>query len=263
MPDPSAFGDSRPFMMHFDKRFAGVGRLHGEEGLARLRRASVCVIGLGGVGSWAAEALARCGVGRVRLVDLDEICVSNVNRQIHAVEGAIGLGKVRAMEQRLRSINPDIIVEALEMFYSPTTEERILDRAFEAVIDAIDSVPNKCRIAAACLRLGLPLIVSGGAGGRMDPTRVRIAPLEDASHDRLLSGMRRRIKHDEPRERVPRFLEIPCVHSLETPRLPGTRACGSDPGMNCESGYGSAVQVTGAFGFAAASWVVRHIASMP
>lgn len=244
-----------------DRRFHAVGRLFSEAGLARLAKATVCVVGLGGVGSWTVESLARSGIGALRLVDLDEICISNVNRQIHAVEGNLGKSKARAMAERARIIHPEIRVEVVEQFFTSDTELEVLGGDIHAVVDAIDSVTNKCRLARACFQRGLPLVISGGAGGRMDPGRIRMGTLEDASHDRLLAGVRRQLKKDCPREEWECLLQTPAVYSTEPVSHGPDAGCDSvAPGRNCESGFGSLASVTGTYGLAAAAWVVRHLA---
>lgn len=253
------------------QRFGGVARLVGRAGLDRLRQSHVAIVGLGGVGSWAVEALARSGIGQLTLVDLDEICVSNVNRQLPAVEDAIGKFKAEVLAERVRAIHPDIRVHALVDFFTAASADRILSRGFDAVVDAIDVLENKCRLIAACRARNLPLVVCGGAGGRTDPTRIREADLTAATHDRLLAEVRRRLRRDFgfPSDQNP--LGIPSIYSLETmvvPRKDGT-VCSKPTAvaageigprrLNCDSGYGSACFVTGALGFAAAASVVRRL----
>jgi tRNA A37 threonylcarbamoyladenosine dehydratase len=252
-------------------RFSALARLYSNSGLGRLRTAHVCVVGVGGVGSWAVEALARSGVGRQTLVDLDEVCVSNVNRQLPAHDGHIGRPKVEVLAERVRAINPEAVVEPLTEFFTTSTADRILTQRYDAVVDAIDAVANKCLLIARCRELRLPLVSCGGAGGRRDPTRVRTADLANATHDRLLSEVRRRLRKEYgfPPEGQP--FGVACVFSSEPPVFPqpdgaacATRApdrTGADFRLNCDAGFGTAAFVTGAFGFAAAAWVVRRIAA--
>ena len=145
-------------------RFGGIARLYTPEGLKRLRQASVCVIGLGGVGSWAAEALARSGVGSITLIDLDDVCVSNVNRQLQALDGVIGQPKAEVMAARVRAINPGCQVRAVQEFFNESTAKEIFAASFHWVLDAIDQVPNKCLLIAQCRQKQIPIIASGGAG---------------------------------------------------------------------------------------------------
>lgn len=257
----------------FLQRFGGVARLVGKNGLDRLRDARVIVIGLGGVGSWVVEALARTGVGTLTLVDLDELCISNVNRQLPAVDDTLGQFKAEVLQQRVQAISPGCRVEARVEFFTASTADAILGGQPDCVVDAIDVVENKCRLIAACRERRLPLVVCGGAGGRLDPTRIRQTDLVAASHDRLLAEVRRRLRHEFGFPTGDAAWGIPTVFSTETvivPRADGTvctreeAASKADPmprRLNCETGYGSACFVTGAMGFAAAAAVVRRITS--
>ncbi len=250
-----------------DERFGGIARLVGAEGLQRLRAAHVCVVGIGGVGSWAAEALARSGVGALTLIDLDEVCVTNINRQIHALDGTVGRAKVGVMAERARLINPECRVTAVAEFFTEANAARLLAGNFNCVVDAIDAVGNKARLLGLCAQRGLPVITCGAAGGRLDATGVRLADLADATHDRLLAEVRRRLRQDYGFLSAGRRFHIPAVFAPEAPILPEPPACvaeaqGDRPTrLNCERGYGSATFVTGTFGFAAAGWVVRRLAS--
>ena len=161
----------------FQRRFAGVRRLYGDDALTRFNQAHVCVVGIGGVGSWAAEALARNAVGRITLIDLDNIAESNVNRQLHAVDGAFGKAKVTAMAERIRSINPQCEVFELEDFITPENAVTLLANGYDVVLDAIDDAKAKVAIAAYCRLHKQPLVMTGGAGGRLDPVRMQAADL--------------------------------------------------------------------------------------
>jgi len=254
-------------MSDFGFRFGGIGRLYGAQGLERLRAARVCVVGVGGVGSWAAEALARSGVGALALVDLDEVCASNVNRQLHALDGAIGQPKVTVMASRITAINPECAVEAIQDFFTPQTADSILRGKLDCVLDAIDNVPNKCLLIARCRELGIPVVTVGGAGGRCNPTLVRTADLAFSSHDNLLQQVRRRLRDEFQFSREPKTpFGVPCVYSTESPRFPqsdgtvcATKEPGADLRLNCNNGYGTASFVTGVFGFAAAAQVVSML----
>lgn len=266
-------------MSDFDFRFGGIARLYGAAALARFRAAHVMVVGLGGVGSWTAEALARSGVGRLSLVDLDEVCVSNINRQLHALGSTVGRPKVSVLADRIRDISPEIRVEPHVEFFTAETCRRLL--GLEAgqdpgdrpgfVVDAIDAMANKVRLIALCRESGIPVVVCGGAGGRRDPTAVRVSDLAVVTHDRLLSEARKRLRREHGFSRSARKLRIDCVHSAETPVFPdgAGEVCstprvspdGTPMRLNCESGYGSATQVTGAFGFAAAARVLSILAA--
>jgi tRNA A37 threonylcarbamoyladenosine dehydratase len=242
-----------------DSRFAGIERLYTAEGLERLRQAKVCVVGIGGVGSWAVEALARSGVGQITMVDLDDVCVSNINRQLHALEGTVGLPKVTVMAERIRAINPDCGVRPVPEFFNAETADEILENRFDWVLDAVDQVANKCLLIARCRERAIPLISSGGAGGRKNPQEIQIADLAQTTHDALLQQVRKRLRdeHGFPREPKAVF-NVSCVFSREPVVYP--EGCDTGGRLNCDSGYGAASFVTGAFGFVAASYIVSNIA---
>jgi tRNA A37 threonylcarbamoyladenosine dehydratase len=254
-------------MTNYDARFGGIRRLFGTDGQKRLRHAHVCIIGIGGVGSWAVEALARSGIGTLTLVDLDDVCISNVNRQLHAVTGDFGKPKVEVMAARVQLIHPDSIVHARQMLFTATTAERLLTPKYTCVLDAIDTKAMKALLIARCCERKLPIVTVGGAGGRRDPTAIRVADLARASHDGLLSNVRSilRTEHGFPRDPKQSF-GVNCVYSPEPQVFPasdGTIGKHREPDarlrLDCRSGYGTATFVTGAFGFAAAAQVVKQI----
>ena len=249
----------------YQRRFSGIARLYGNEGALVIRGAHVCVVGVGGVGSWSVEALARTGVGALTLVDLDEVCVSNVNRQLPALTSEVGKAKVQVLKERVHGINPECRVTTLEEFFTPTNCAEILSIEFDCVLDAIDDVGNKSLLLAECVRRRVPVVTVGGAGGRREPTAIRVHDLAFASHDRLLQRVRKilRTEYNFPGDAKTPF-GIPCVYSVEPPLFPqsdgtvcATRGDATELRMNCNAGYGSATFVTGAFGFAAAAEVVR------
>ncbi len=253
------------------ERFGGVGRLVGRAGLERLRVAHVGVIGVGGVGSWAVEGLARSGVGALTLVDLDDVCVTNVNRQLPALDGQVGRPKVAVLAERVRLINPACRVEAVSEFFTEATAERLLAPKFDFVIDAVDLMSHKALLIAGCRDRGLRCLTVGGAGGRRDPTQVRTGDLGDAENDLLLRQVRKKLRRDygfaTGAQRGRMNFGVRCVWSGERPVFPwanGTCAAEPEAGSNlkldCETGFGTAVFVTGAFGLAAAGEVVRRIA---
>ena len=257
-------------MTNYEARFGGIKRLYGAAGQERLQRAHVCVIGIGGVGSWAVEALARTGVGQLTLVDLDDICISNVNRQLHAVTGEFGKPKVAAMAERVKLINPDCTVHAAHMLFTASTAKQILATKFDCVLDAIDSTEMKARLIAGCCQRKLHIVTVGGAGGRRDPTALRHADLARATHDRLLSATRKTLRDEFgfPRDPKKNF-GVDCVYSTERqvyPAKDGSVCAERQPDaalrLDCRTGYGTATFVTGAFGFVAAAEVVKRIAGM-
>ncbi|MDP2792592.1 MAG: tRNA threonylcarbamoyladenosine dehydratase [Sulfurisoma sp.] len=247
------------------RRFSGIDRLHGHGTLARLTAAHVCVVGIGGVGSWAAEALARSGIGRLTLIDLDHVAESNINRQIQALTETIGQAKVLAMKARIAAINPSCVVKTIEEF---VTEENVAELIpmCDAVIDAIDQVRPKAAMIAHCRRAKIPVVTTGGAGGRSDPTRVKIDDLSRTTQDALASKLRARLRKEYgfPRDPKKKF-GVTCVYSDEPIRRPvAGAACDIDEaglhGLSC-AGYGSSVCVTAAFGFAAAARVLGILAT--
>jgi tRNA threonylcarbamoyladenosine dehydratase len=249
-------------------RFGGIERLFGRGALRHLAASHVCVIGLGGVGSWTVEALARTGVGALTLVDLDDVCVTNINRQIPALDSTIGRAKAAVLAERVAAINPACRVDTRIEYFTEVTADRLLggDR-FDWVVDAIDSLANKCLLVARCRAAGLPVVCSGGAGGRSDPTQVRVDDLAFTHRDQLLKDVRKRLRQrfGFPRDESAPF-GVPAVYSEERPVYPQRdgSVCpqpqkGDAPAINCESGVGTAAFVTGAFGLAAAAVVVRAI----
>lgn len=251
-----------------ERRFGGIARLYGNDAALRIARAHVCVIGIGGVGSWAAEVLARSGVAQLTLIDLDHVAESNINRQIHADDTTLGQAKVEAMRARIARINPHCRVTGIEEFIDPENVASLLPTC-DAVIDAIDQVRAKAALAAHCRRQKIRLVMTGGAGGRIDPTRVCFDDLSRTTQDALASKVRARLRGEYgfPRDPKKKF-GIDCVYSPEQIRRPVAAACDVEDahpeqgvsGLNC-AGYGSSVAVTAAFGMAAAARVLNLLAS--
>lgn len=246
-------------------RFSGISRLYGASALEHFSQARVAIVGIGGVGSWTVEALARSGIGHLTLIDLDEICLSNVNRQLHAMDGQIGRLKTTAMADRIRAINPDATIAEKQTFYSEKNAEELLGAGFDVVIDAIDAVRQKCHLIATCKELGIPIVTCGAAGGRRDPSRIQVADLALTSQDALLLQTRKNLRahHGFPNaptgKKVKKF-GVTAIFSSEAPVFPqpdGSVSCerpeGSNLRLNCESGYGTATPVTATFGLIAAA----------
>src|ERR1700761_1117523 len=204
-------------MSDFETRFGGIARLYGRDGLTRLCAAHVCVVGIGGVGTWTAEALARSGIGAITLVDLDEVCVSNINRQLHALTDTVGRAKVEVMAERIRTINPDCRVHQEQRFFNEQTAAELLTPKFDFAVDAIDSVANKILLLAECRRRNLPVIACGGAGGRRDGTTVRLADLAKVTHDRLLAEVRKKLRKEFGLPTDTASLGVMCVYSAAPP----------------------------------------------
>jgi tRNA threonylcarbamoyladenosine dehydratase len=254
--------------MDSQRRFGGIARLYGQAGLARFTRAHVAVIGIGGVGSWAVEALARSGIGALTLFDLDHIAESNVNRQLHALEGAFGKAKVQAMAERVVAINPACCVTPVEAFIEADNLQPVIEGGFTYVVDCIDNFRTKAAIIAACRRQKLPVITLGAAGGQMDPSKIRLADLSRSEQDPLLSRTRKELRkvYGFPSNLKRRF-DVPCVYSLEQQVYPDTdgavcldRPTAIESSLNC-GGYGSAMTVTASFGLVAVSHVLKSVAA--
>ncbi|MDD5176653.1 MAG: tRNA cyclic N6-threonylcarbamoyladenosine(37) synthase TcdA [Sterolibacterium sp.] len=255
--------------MDFERRFGGVARLYGQPALLRLAASHVCVIGIGGVGSWAAEALARSAVGLITLIDLDHVAESNTNRQIQALDDTFGKAKVQAMAERIRAINPACFVTEIEDFITAENVAELLPPC-DAVLDAIDNVRAKAALIAHCNRHGIAIVTTGGAGGRRDPTRVQVADLARTIQDPLAASLRARLRKEYgfTREARKKF-DVECVFSAEpvVRQESAGLACDVDEapentrapqGLNC-AGYGSAVSVTATFGLVAASRVLERL----
>lgn len=256
----------------YERRFGGIARLYGAAALERFRDAHVCVIGVGGVGSWVAEALARSAIGRLTMIDLDNVAESNINRQIHALTDTLGKAKVTALAERIAQINPYCQVTEIEDFITPDNlDEMIGSRKFDYIVDAIDNVRAKTALIAYCRTNGIRLITIGGAGGQIDPTKIEIRDLCRTEQEPLLSKVRKRLRqlHGFPRGTKNKF-GIDAVFSTEPLRFPETTgSCSIDTqdeagndgitGLNC-AGFGSAMVVTASFGLVAAAQVLKNLA---
>lgn len=250
----------------FDRRFGGIARLYGDPALARFRTAHVCVIGVGGVGSWVVEALARSAIGHVTLIDLDNVAESNINRQIQALSDTLGKAKVTALAERIAQINPFCRVTEVEDFVTPENLEQMIGaHAFDYVIDAIDNVKAKAALIAYCRAREIALITIGSAGGQTDPTKIAVCDLARTEQEPLLAKVRKilRAQHGFPRGTKNKF-GIDAVFSSEPLRFPvSDESCALDAGpgvtgLNC-AGFGSAMVVTASFGLVAAAHVLRKL----
>lgn len=250
----------------FARRFGGIGRLYGEPALERFRAAHVCVIGVGGVGSWVVEALARSAIGHLTLIDLDNVAESNINRQIQALSSTIGMPKIEALRQRIAEINPFCQVTLVEDFIDlENIETLVANQGFDYVVDAIDSVKPKAALIAWCSANKMPLVVVGGAGGQTDPTKVEIRDLARTEQEPLLKKVRKllRAQYGFSRGEKQKY-HIDAVFSMEPLRYPETGdACEIDDngitGLNC-AGFGSCMVVTATFGMVTAGQVLRRLA---
>ena len=243
----------------FNRRFGGVERLYGIKALDRFKNSRVCVIGIGGVGSWAAEALARNAVGQITLIDLDHIAESNINRQIHALSSTLGKSKVLAMKERILEINPMCQVDIIDDFISNDNIEIFIKPHFNVVIDAIDQATIKTTLALHTLREKISLVMTGGAGGRIDPSCIKIADLSLTHGDRLIAKIRHDVKKTLQLKESQK-VGIDVVFSDEVMMRPD-EACENDQaltGLHC-GGYGSSVMVTATFGFMTASRALKKL----
>lgn len=246
---------------NYEQRFGGIGRLYTPEGLAKLRQAHICVIGIGGVGSWAVEALARSGIGKITMIDMDDICVTNINRQIHAMTGTIAQLKTEAMKERIERINPECVVEIIDDFITPENIPEYLNRGYDYVIDAIDSVKTKAALIAYCKRNKIKMITTGGAGGQTDPTQIQITDLSKTIQDPLASKVRSLLRKEYNFSQNPkRKFGIDCVFSTQPLIFPKMdEGCEVSATMNCANGFGAVTMVTATFGFFAVSRVIDKL----
>lgn len=244
-----------------ERRFGGLARLYGVEGAARIRNAHVAVVGIGGVGSWAAEALARSGVAQITLVDLDHVAESNINRQIHALTDTVGQAKVLAMRDRIAQIHPACNVHCIEEFVEPGNWPGLLTTPVDAVIDACDQVRAKVAIAAWAQSAGVWHIAVGAAGGKRQAHKVDVDDLAHTTHDPLLAQLRYQMRKHHRAPREGKKIGVPCVFSREAVAPPDV-SCNiqGDGTLNCH-GYGSVVAVTATFGQCAAGWVLDKLAT--
>lgn len=243
-----------------ERRFGGLRRLYGDAGYARIRAARVAIIGLGGVGSWAAEALARSGVAALTLIDMDHVAESNINRQVQAVGATLGQAKVQALAERIADIHPGCAVHGIEEFAAADNWPALLPLAVDAVIDACDQVRAKHLLAAwARKKPDIAFVCVGAAGGKQLPQQMQVDDLANATHDPLLAALRQRLRKSDDAPRTG-SIGVRCVFSREAVRVPEQAVCAADveANLNCH-GYGSSVMVTAAFGLAAASDVVQQL----
>ncbi len=255
--------------MDYQRRFGGVARLYGQQALDRFARAHVAVVGVGGVGSWAVEALARSGIGQLTLFDLDHVAESNLNRQLPALDETLGMAKVQVMGRRIHAINPDCRVTPREQFIEQEHVELLCQGGYDYVMDCIDNFRVKAAMIAACRRAKVPIVTLGGAGGQSDPTQIRLADLSRSEHDPLLSRTRKLLRQQYGFSNNPkRRFNVPCVYSLEQQRMPVSSpdqceagsSTGVEGSLNC-AGYGSVMTVTASFGLAAVAHVLEKLAT--
>lgn len=250
------------------QRFSGIGRLYGQKALSCFAQAHICVVGIGGVGSWATEALARSGIGAITLIDMDDVCVTNTNRQIHALKESVGQPKCEVMKQRILEINPECKVTSVDDFVTVDNVAEMMNNNFDYVIDAIDSVRPKAALLAYCRRYKIPVITTGGAGGQIDPTQIQVVDLAKTIQDPLAAKLRERLKSDfNVVKNSKGKLGIDCVFSTEQlvyPQGDGTVCAAKSTAdgvkrMDCSAGFGAVTMVTASFGFIAVSHALKKM----
>lgn len=272
---PMTDAEMENYRLH--RRFDRMGRLIGDDRMKALMNSHVMIIGLGGVGSWAAESIARSGVGKITLVDFDEVCITNFNRQLHALAGMVGKPKVHLMAERLTKINPQAQVRAIEQFYNQAHHDEIFSEQPDFIIDAIDHVTSKCYLLAFARKAGIPIVTSTGSGGKIDPSQIKVADLADTEKDPLARSIRR-ILREQYEFPVEGTYGIPAIYSTEPAQKPfdlhydggkGFRCVcpqGDNEFFNCDSRnliHGNASFVTGTFGLFAASVAVNQLVKQP
>ena len=254
--------------------FSPINKLYGNHAADRLACAHVCVVGVGGVGSWAVEALTRCGVGRITLIDGDEVCMSNTNRQLQAIEGNYGKAKVAVLAQRMRTINPAVQINAIQEMLTTHSLERHLKQDYDYVLDACDSFRVKVEMIAYCKRNKIKLLVVGAAGGRSDPTLIRVKDLSNTEQDKLLALTRAKLREEFNFTRNPkRYFGVRAVYSLENVRYPAPdggvcfnrleKNAAESGKLDCDSGLGVAVFVTASFAMVAVAEIVARLCALP
>lgn len=260
-------------------RFGGIERLYGKSAMEKFSTAHVCVVGIGGVGSWCVESLARSGIGKITMIDLDEICITNINRQLHAMDGEIGRQKTAVMADRIVAINPECEVVCQETFFGEGNASEILDSGFDYVIDAIDRVKAKSLLLASCHRRGIPVISCGAAGGLCDPSQICIDDISRCYNDSLINQVRKALRSqygfpagaDLKRKIKARKFNIDCIFSPESPvfeRCDGEvstekpkEAGDHTTRLNCVSGFGSVTHITATFGLFAVSRCLQKLSA--
>ncbi len=254
-------------MSDYDERFGGIKRLYGVNQAEVIRNTHICVIGIGGVGSWSAEALARSGINQITLIDHDDIASSNTNRQIHTLSNTLDKSKVEVMAERIKQINPECTVNIIDDFITETTLEKYLNQAYNFVIDAIDSIKFKSAIIYYCKRNKIPIITTGGAGGLVDPSKIEVVDLSKTWNDPLAARVRSTLRNKYGfTKNTKRNFGVPCVFSSEQQKYPKEdgSVCTAKPGikgatLDCNFGFGSSACVTATFGLVAAAKVINKL----
>lgn len=252
--------------MDYDFRFGGIRRLYGQKALEKLNTAHALVVGLGGVGSWAVEAMVRSGLGEISIVDMDEVCESNINRQLQAMDGSVGKTKTDELANRIKKINPNCKVNIIFDFYTEETSSEIFNTNYSVVVDCIDSLKNKCLLLAEATKRNIPIVTTGGAGGKTDPFQIRKDDLAKTHGDKMLAKIRKKLRQDHGFKTTGSRFNIDCVYSAEEAKYPTGDGCITttkpemDSGkLDCASGFGAVTHITGSFGFAISHLAIEKI----
>lgn len=252
----------------YENRFGGIKRLYGSKALQQFKNSHICVVGIGGVGSWVVESLARSGIGQITLIDMDDLCVTNMNRQVHALTDSVGKQKIEVMAERCRQINPDIIVNCIDDFIDKQNCFDYLSNDMDYIFDAIDSIHAKVALVAHCKRNKYPLLTCGGAGGQLDPTQIKVTDLAKTIQDPLAAKVRSELRrHFNFSKNVKRRFHIDCVFSTEQLSYPDMNGevckekAESDGSlkMDCASGFGASTMVTASFAFIGVSFMLKKM----
>ncbi|RTE86226.1 MULTISPECIES: tRNA cyclic N6-threonylcarbamoyladenosine(37) synthase TcdA [Gammaproteobacteria] len=254
-------------MSDYSLRFGGIGRLYGSAQLHRIQQLSIAVAGLGGVGSWAAEALVRSGVGHITLIDMDDIAMSNTNRQLHTLQSTVGQSKAEVLAQRFKDINPELSVTVVDDFIQAEQPLALIPEGTDGILDAIDSLNAKTALLAHCVRNKIKVVTTGGAGGQIDPTQIKVTDLARVQQDPLMAKARNTLRRNYGFSRNPkRKFGIDCVYSEEQLRYPldSGEVTYTKPGeaarsLDCSSGFGASMMVTGTFGLMASAQLLKRL----
>lgn len=245
--------------MNLDRRFGGIARLYGDQALQKLQRARICIIGIGGVGSWAVEALARSAVGELLLMDMDHVSESNINRQLPALDKHLGKAKIQVMAERIGQINPLCKVRLIDDFLTLDNLDEYITQDLHLILDCLDSYRVKAGLIHHCQQLALPLVVMGGAGGQTDPSRIQCSDLSRTEQDPLLAKTRRLLRQEYAFPRDPRRkFKVPAVWSPEPVKVANSCAQQQDASLNC-AGFGSCMPVTATFGMLGAAEAIQLV----
>ncbi|WP_028864137.1 tRNA cyclic N6-threonylcarbamoyladenosine(37) synthase TcdA [Psychromonas aquimarina] len=257
-------------MSNYENRFGGIKRLYGSKALNKFQKSHICIVGIGGVGSWVAESLARSGIGKITLIDMDDICVTNTNRQVHALSDTIGQTKIEAMAARCRQINPEIEVTCIDDFIDKQNCFDYLSSEFDYIFDGIDSIHAKVALVAHCKRNKFPLLTCGGAGGQLDPTQIQVTDLARTIQDPLAAKVRSELRrHFNFTTNPKRKFRVNCVFSTEQLSYPDMNGevckekAQSDGSMkmDCASGFGASTMVTASFAFVGSAFILKKLAA--